>query len=725
MKKLLLNLFFGLLAITAFSQTPDNWTVLGSAVTIEQESTLVNEGLSSAKVTWTSTSNQDIHSDEFDVVGDATYSYSLNVYDNTNAGRVRMVIAFDGSLTYTDTYSVDLANWQTLNITGTVPTGATKGYVKLRFYDESAGWSTNGNQATLYVDNATYVEGAGSNMITNGDFETWPVFANITGTEYVNATELDIIYDGSITSVDPADYNLTGTAAITFTGATIDGTDDKIVHLTGASASITGDATLDNIADANVDFDFYAGILPIATTNANNPGGTIVEDIPATFQGIVSANDAFNNVWIADAAGAYNGILIYDYDFDGLVAVGDEIVFSGILDIYNNLSEIKNPVLIEQVSTGNTPYGPSTITGADISDVIAAETDPAESWEGQLVKIENIKVTVDVNTDNGGGHYYYTATDDAGTTTFKIGDNVDYEFGNITLTVDNTYNIIGVVDYDYGVYRINPRSADDIVSTVAQVSSTKYTVDQDLETITGVPFTAPLADFESNITADYSGAFETYDADGITVADDLATGYKVIATAEDGTTTKTYVITIDAVSTDATLSDLQVSGTTVTDFASGTYTYAVELDAGTTATPAVIATENHEYANAVVTPAEDVNGDTEAKRTTTITVTAEDGTTTQDYTIVFSVASGTGINEIANGFKIYPNPSSGMFTVEMNNVSNGEYSVEVYDVIGKMIYKSQITESITDINLTHMNAGLYYVSVNNGNEKNITKIMIQ
>ena len=51
--------------------------------------------------------------------------------------------------------------------------------------------------------------------------------------------------------------------------------------------------------------------------------------------------------------------------------------------------------------------------------------------------------------------------------------------------------------------------------------------------------------------------------------------------------------------------------------------------------------------------------------------------------------------------------------------------IEVYDVIGKMVYKSNITESITNIDLTHMNTGLYYVSVNKGEERNITKIMIQ
>ena len=81
---------------------------------------------------------------------------------------------------------------------------------------------------------------------------------------------------------------------------------------------MTGDATVDIIYDDNngTDFSFYEGITPISFLNENNPGGTLMLGIPATFVGIVSANDGFNNVWISDNSGQYNGILIYDSGFD-------------------------------------------------------------------------------------------------------------------------------------------------------------------------------------------------------------------------------------------------------------------------------------------------------------------------------------------------------------------------------------------------------------------------
>ncbi|MEZ5196044.1 MAG: hypothetical protein R2764_06480 [Bacteroidales bacterium] len=42
-----------------------------------------------------------------------------------------------------------------------------------------------------------------------------------------------------------------------------------------------------------------------------------------------------------------------------------------------------NPNLISLISSGNTPYGPSTIPASDIAYTIAVNTNPAEAWEGQ------------------------------------------------------------------------------------------------------------------------------------------------------------------------------------------------------------------------------------------------------------------------------------------------------------------------------------------------------
>ncbi|MCD4833727.1 MAG: Ig-like domain-containing protein [Bacteroidales bacterium] len=93
---------------------------------------------------------------------------------------------------------------------------------------------------------------------------------------------------------------------------------------------------------------------------------------------------------------------------------------------------------------------------------------------------------------------------------------------------------------------------------------------------------------------------------------------------------------------DATLSDLTVDGETVDGFSATIYTYNVEVPYGTTVVPTVAATENDPDANAVVTQATNLDG-TEAERTATVVVTAEDGTTELTYSIVFSIGPEGGL----------------------------------------------------------------------------------
>ena len=64
------------------------------------------------------------------------------------------------------------------------------------------------------------------------------------------------------------------------------------------------------------------------------------------------------------------------------------------------------------------------------------------------------------------------------------------------------------------------------------------------ETITEIPHGTTLAELKAAITPATGAAFEIYQSDGITVATDLKTGYKVIVTASDTITKVTYTITI-------------------------------------------------------------------------------------------------------------------------------------------------------------------------------------
>ncbi len=81
---------------------------------------------------------------------------------------------------------------------------------------------------------------------------------------------------------------------------------------------------------------------------------------------------------------------------------------------------------------------------------------------------------------------------------------------------------------------------------------------------------------------------------------------------------------------DASLSDLQVDGSTIPGFSSGTVNYDYSVSPGTTDVPEITAaTPTNSNANVVITQATEIPGDA------TVQVTAEDGTTTETYTVSY------------------------------------------------------------------------------------------
>jgi len=279
----------------------------------------------------------------------------------------------------------------------------------------------------------------------------------------ISSTEIDVFYDMDMTSVVNSDYTLTGSETVTFSNAFIDSDNLQLVHLMNPSATIVADTTLDNLEDAGNDtnYDFYAGITPIALTNTLNPGGHIDNGQLATFQAYVTAGDSYNSGWVSDYAGAYNGVLVFSYDLPDSIDIGDRVLFTAERDQYFGLTELTSPVPLN-VEDGIL-INPTVIAGSDIDSTINQNTNPAEKWEGQLVKIEDVEVATPVDPNLS-----YIGSDDGWTTSFIIGDNVDYEYSSCgpildqVISTGETVNVVGVVDFDYGNYRINPRDSADI-----------------------------------------------------------------------------------------------------------------------------------------------------------------------------------------------------------------------------------------------------------------------
>jgi len=102
-------------------------------------------------------------------------------------------------------------------------------------------------------------------------------------------------------------------------------------------------------------------------------------------------------------------------------------------------------------------------------------------------------------------------------------------------------------------------------NTDATVTSSVYMIDNEAETISDIPNDETLDNFKTNITPAVGASFEVYEADGITVANDLQTGYKLICTAEDGITKKIYTITLQTGISNNPMAQLNVYPNPFTD----------------------------------------------------------------------------------------------------------------------------------------------------------------
>ncbi len=451
-QELLTNEGFENWTVNGASGPPDDWNLSGTSITAAQEATEIHGGTYSVNLTWTTTSTRYLRQQDVAVTEGTNYLFTYWALDNDPDGRCRVTVRWYDSgggfiSGYYGDYSSDSPDWQQMTSgLQAAPTGAVTADVEIRVYDVS-GWD---GEATVYVDDASF---------------TASTTVEISKAYSISDSEIDVIYTNDVAAVDPADYTLTGTATITFSGATIDALDATVVHLTGASATIDGDRTLDNIDDSanGTNYDFYAGIMPIMYTNTSIPGGTVDDTHFATYTGIISANDEYNNVWIHDNFGAYNGVMIYDSGFDNLVDVGDEILVFAKRSPYYSLTELVDPELISTISTGNTPYGPTVINGSDIDEDLVADENPGEIYEGQLCKIEDFTVVSYTDYDY---RCSWVSPSFRDTFYFHVGDNVDYHFGVISLNVGSEYSeIVGIIDWYNSDenYRINPRDDSDYI----------------------------------------------------------------------------------------------------------------------------------------------------------------------------------------------------------------------------------------------------------------------
>ena len=83
-----------------------------------------------------------------------------------------------------------------------------------------------------------------------------------------------------------------------------------------------------------------------------------------------------------------------------------------------------------------------------------------------------------------------------------------------------------------------------------------------------------------------------------------------------------------------------------------------------------------------------------------------------------------GISNLSksNGFKLYPNPNSGSFTIEIDN-SVKDVSIEIFNLLGQRVEKVERVEKVTLMDLV-LAEGIYLVRVKNGDVVWMRKVSV-
>ena|GEM_PF-1157703 len=188
----------------------------------------------------------------------------------------------------------------------------------------------------------------------------------------------------------------------------------------------------------------------------------------------------------------------------------------------------------------------------------------------------------------------------------------------------------------------------------------------------------------------------------------------ILVTAQDGTTTLTYTVEffVSAAGADASLSSLLYGGTAVPGFNPIVYDYNIELPQGTTLVPPLSATTNDVNATMVITDASALPG------TSTVVVTAQDGTTENTYSVNFTVLVGISESEAVVA-RVYPVPTNGILNIE----SEKGFSYTISDVFGRIITSGVSLYNLTQADISENSSGIYMLTITSGEKTSTLRIV--
>lgn len=94
----------------------------------------------------------------------------------------------------------------------------------------------------------------------------------------------------------------------------------------------------------------------------------------------------------------------------------------------------------------------------------------------------------------------------------------------------------------------------------------------------------------------------------------------------------------------------------------------------------------------------------------------------EDYCV--NIQLGSSVNEAAiNNFMIFPNPASDIMYIRFNQAVQSD--IEIVNMLGQKVYETTSNESLTELDVTLLEAGTYYITVRSNDSVQTQKMVIK
>ena len=74
-------------------------------------------------------------------------------------------------------------------------------------------------------------------------------------------------------------------------------------------------------------------------------------------------------------------------------------------------------------------------------------------------------------------------------------------------------------------------------------------------------------------------------------------------------------------------------------------------------------------------------------------------------------------------FELYPNPCDSYVNIVFSNIDNEIKHIQLFDIVGKMIYEKNVDQNSLQINMSSYNQGIYFIRITNNKNEHKHKII--